>query len=68
MTQHTLPLDDAIALSNGLQRGTFISFDIVSAYLERIHQQDTWLHCFVEVYETEALAAAKASDQLRKAG
>ena len=68
MTQHTLPLDDAIALSTGLQRGTFTSFDVVSAYLERIRQQDIWLHCFVEVYETEALAAAKASDQLRKAG
>ena len=68
MTKHTLPLDDAIALSTGLQKGTFSSFDIVSAYLERIRNQDTWLHCFVEVYETEALEAAKASDQMRKAG
>jgi len=68
MTTHTLPLDDAIALSTGLQKGTFSSFDIVSAYLERIRNQDTWLHCFVEVYETEALEAAKASDHMRKAG
>ena len=68
MTTHTLPLDDAIALSTGLQKGTFSSFDIVSAYLERIRNQDTWLHCFVEVYEKEALEAAKASDQMRKAG
>ena len=68
MTKHTLPLNDAIALSTGLQKGTFTSFDIVSAYLERIRNQDTWLHCFVEVYETEALEAAKASDQMRKAG
>ena len=68
MTKHTLPLDDAIALSTGLQKGTFSSFDIVSAYLERIRNQDTWLHCFVEVYETEALEAAQASDQMRKAG
>ena len=68
MTKHTLPLDDAIALSTGLQKGRFSSFDIVSAYLERIRNQDTWLHCFVEVYETEALEAAKASDQMRKTG
>ena len=68
MTKHTLPLNDAIALSTGLQKDTFTSFDIVSAYLERIRNQDTWLHCFVEVYETEALEAAKASDQMRKAG
>jgi len=68
MTKHTLPLNDAIALSTCLQKGTFTSFDIVSAYLERIRNQDTWLHCFVEVYETEALEAAKASDQMRKAG
>lgn len=68
MTQHTLPLDDAIALSNGLQKGTFTSFEIVSAYLERIRQHDAWLHCFVEVYEKEALEAAKASDQMRQAG
>jgi aspartyl-tRNA(Asn)/glutamyl-tRNA(Gln) amidotransferase subunit A len=68
MTTHTLPLDDAIALSTGLQKGTLSSFDIVSAYLERIRNQDTWLHCFVEVYETEALEAARASDQMRKAG
>ena len=68
MTTHTLPLNDAIALSTCLQKGTFTSFDIVSAYLERIRNQDTWLHCFVEVYEKEALEAAKASDQMRKAG
>lgn len=68
MTKHTLPLDDAIALSTGLQKGAFSSFDIVSAYLERIRNQDTWLHCFVEVYEKEALEAAKASDQMQKAG
>ena len=68
MTKHTLPLNDAIALSTGLQKGSFSSFDIVSAYLERIRNQDTWLHCFVEVYEKEALEAAKASDQMRKAG
>ena len=68
MTNHTLPLDNAIALSHGLQNGAFSSVDIVTAFLERIHQQDKWLHCFVEVYETEALEAAKAADQTRKAG
>ena len=68
MTQNTLPLDDAIALSNGLETGTFTSFEIVSACLERIRQHDTWLHCYVEVYEKEALEAAKASDLMRKAG
>jgi len=68
MTQHKFPLDDAIALSTGLQNGSFTSVEIVSAFLERIRNQDTWLHCFVEVYESEALEAAKASDQMRKAG
>lgn len=61
-------LDDAIALSNGLQQGAFSSVDIVTAYLDRIRTADAWLHCFVEVYESEALEAAKASDQMRKAG
>ncbi len=68
MTNHKLPLDDAIAISNGLQKGAFSSVDIVSAYLDRIRNEDAWLHCFVEVYASEALEAAKASDQMRKAG
>ena len=68
MSPHSLPLDNALALSQGLQNRAFTSVDIVSAYLERIHKQDAWLHCFVEVYATEALEAAGASDQMRKAG
>ena len=68
MTHRPLPLDNALALSHGLQNGTFSSVDIVRACLERIHQQDNWLHCFVEVYEAQALEAAKASDEMRKAG
>jgi Asp-tRNA(Asn)/Glu-tRNA(Gln) amidotransferase A subunit family amidase len=69
MTQHTLPLDDAIALSNGLQTGTFTSFEIVSA-CPRAHTSDTTRGCIVlwRVYEKEALEAAKAADQMRQAG
>ena len=68
MPNQIFPLEDAIALSVGLHKGSFTSLDIVAACLDRICKQDAWLHCFVEVYETEALEAAKASDQMRKAG
>lgn len=68
MTNHSLPIDNAIALSQGLRNGIFSSVDIVDACLDRIRHQDSFLHCFVEVYATEALEAAKASDVMRKAG
>lgn len=68
MKPQTLPLDNAIALSEGLQTGLFTSVDIVRSCLDRIQAQDPWLHCFVEVYPAEALEAAHASDRMRKAG
>lgn len=51
-----------------LRDGTCTSVALADYALARIRETDAHLHAFVEVYETEALAAAQAADSLLRAG
>ncbi len=55
-------------LSRSLARGEKSSTEIVEAYLRRIDAFDARLHAFVDVYRSDALAAASKADRERAAG
>ena len=61
-------LPDVATLSSELKSGRLRSVDLVTACLARIRKYDPWLHAFVAVYETEALRAAEAADQMLREG
>jgi len=55
-------------LSRSLARGETSSTEIVEAYLRRIDAFDARLHAFIDVYRSDALAAASKADRERAAG
>jgi len=56
------------ALAGALARGEIDSEDATRAFLARIEARDSSLRAFIRVMRDEALAAARASDERRRAG
>src|ERR1035437_2688609 len=51
-----------------LRTGALSASTLVDCYLQRIRRHNDKLHAFVEVYESEARAAAEVADRAFKAG
>lgn len=62
------PFSSIAVLAKGLRSGAFTSLEITEFFLGRIEKYNDLLGAFTEVYEKEALAAAKAQDLLLSAG
>ena len=56
------------ALAGALERGEITAEDATRAFLARIEARDGALRAFIRVMRDEALAAARASDERRRAG
>ncbi|WPB57413.1 amidase [Xylophilus sp. GOD-11R] len=52
----------ALDIAQALRDGTVTAEDLVARYLEQIREHDKFLHSFVEVYFSKALARAHAID------
>ena len=57
-----------VELVEGLSSGRYTSEDLVQHYLQRIARLDGLYRAFVEVYETNAIEAARAADERRAQG
>jgi len=55
-------------LATMLRAGKISSEELTREYLSRIDKADATLHAFVEVYQDEARAMARAADQARSSG
>lgn len=55
-------------LIHGLEAGEFSSVELTQGYLDRIKQLNPTYNAFITVTEEQALAEAKAADELRAAG
>jgi aspartyl-tRNA(Asn)/glutamyl-tRNA(Gln) amidotransferase subunit A len=55
-------------LSEGLEAGEFSSLELSQYYLDRIKKHDGEINSFITVAEDEAIASAKAADELRSKG
>ncbi|MFC7027152.1 hypothetical protein ACFQH8_05895 [Halomicroarcula sp. GCM10025710] len=51
-----------------MRRDTVSAVDVVEAHLERIEDRDERTNAFVEVFERDALAAAREADRARREG
>lgn len=65
---HEIAFAPIEVLAERMACGALSSRSLVETCLERIARLDGKLHAFVEVFETEALAAAEAADRARAAG
>ncbi len=54
--------------ADALERGEYSSFELTSAFLERITAKDTNIGAYITVCQDEALDAAKSSDKRRAEG
>ena len=61
-------IEGVAALAGALERGEISSEDATRAFLARIEARDGALRAFIRVMRDEALAAARASDERRRAG
>lgn len=50
-------------IGQALRAGTYSSREVTAAYLERIHQQNPELNCFVRITSERALSQAEAADE-----
>jgi len=55
-------------LATDLNNKTISSVELTQHYLERIHQWDKKLNCFITIAEEQAMQAAKHADALRSQG
>ena len=55
-------------IARALEAGETTSVQVVRQYLSAIDKQNARLNAFIEVFEAEALACARASDERRAAG
>ena len=68
MSQQDLTLVPVHELSQLLQSRKLSPVELTDAYLEKIDQQDTKLHAFVEVYAEDARLAARGAEAAIQAG
>ena len=61
-------IEGIAALAGALERGEITAEDATRAFLARIEARDSALRAFIRVMRDEALAAARASDERRRAG
>jgi aspartyl-tRNA(Asn)/glutamyl-tRNA(Gln) amidotransferase subunit A len=63
-----LPCASLVQAADAIRTGRLTSEALVAFQLARIRRLDGQLHAFVEVHADEALAAARALDQMQRAG
>ena len=61
-------MNELYRIAQALEAGETTSVQVVAQYLSAIREQNARLNAFIEVFEKEALEAARASDERRAAG
>ena len=68
MTHTPNPFAAVTAMRDQLESGELTATALTSTYLQRIHQFNPTLHCYIATYEDDALRVATAADSARGAG